>query len=402
MVIQRFRPAFSGQGVQVEELCRALARRGVNSTILAASPTGDPDSTEALDGYDVVRLAASPAGARERRHGWTVRFARRSLSYLWRHASRTDVLHVHGLTDALYSSLLVGRLRRRPVLMEMTLLGDDDPEAVRDSTLRLSRLRYALYRRCDGYVAMSGAFVPAYRRCGMPEDRLRLIPQGVDVERFRPATPAERAAARASLGLDPEARVLAFAGSLVRRKGIDVLLRAWESIAAATPEAHLLLVGPDAFADAAANDYLRQQLDALSPAAAARLHRLGRCDDVAVPLRAADVFAFPSRREGFGSVLIEAMASGLPAVAARLPGITDLVFGGDPHAAERHGGVILEQEDATGLATQVSRLFLDHDRRSRLGEAARRRAVERFRFDVIVAEYLEWYEHLVRRRSGVA
>lgn len=395
MVIQRFRPAFSGQGVQVEELCRALARRGVGSTILAAAPAGDPDSHEHLDGYDVVRLASSRVGDRERRHGWTLRFARRAMARLWRHAASTDLYHVHGLTDALYAAWLVGRARRRPLLMEMTLLGDDDPEAVRDSPLRGARLRYAMYRRCDGYVAMSGAFLPGYRRCGMAEDRLRLIPQGVDTDRFRPLSATDRAAARAQLGIPAGAEILVFVGSLVHRKGIDTLLRAWAGIAAERANSHLLLVGPDSFSDPQSNDDLQSALGALTPAAMARLHRRGRQNDVVAFMQAADVFVFPSRREGFGSVIVEAMACGVPAIVARLPGITDLIFDSDDRA-DRHGGVIVEQSDAAALQEAVVQLLGDAPRRARLGAAARARAVARFGFETIIDEYLEWYAYLRR------
>lgn len=402
MVIQRFRPQFSGQGVQVEDLCRQLVRRGARASVVTARLGATAAASErTADGVEIRRLRCDVPGlpfTRASTRAWTPVFGLRTLLHLCRRRRHVDVVHVHGLTDGLYGAWLFGRLSGTPVIFEMTLLGTDDPASVAADRHLAHGPRMAMFERCDAYVAMSPALARAYREAGMDPGKLRVIPQGVDTEAFRPAD--DVGALRRELGLPTDAPIVAFVGSLLERKGIDVLLRAWGDIHRAVPRARLLLVGRDRFdrgsADgAAASRFLEAQLAALPPAAAAAIHRTGLA-----PARrwlpAADAFLFPSRREGFGTAMIEAMACGLPCVVADLPGITDFVFG---DREERHGGIVVPQEDAATVAEAAVRLLEDDAARRRLGTAARRRAVERFDFARIAVDYLQLYDE-VRRGRG--
>ncbi|MGH7820533.1 MAG: glycosyltransferase family 4 protein, partial [Candidatus Binatia bacterium] len=235
MVVQRFRPDFSGQGVQVEELSKALAARGVETTILAAA-RHPAVVAEAHRGYRIERLRCDVPGLPRSRlvdHLWSPVFAARAFLRLLRLREGVDLVHVHALTDALYGARLFGRLRRVPVIFEMTLLGEDDPLSVRASRNLFPAIRYALYRRCDGYVAISPAIARRYEEAGLPVERLRIVPQGVDLRRFSP--PPDRSAIRARLGLPADAPLAVFVGSLIERKGIDLLLAAFARIHAALP-----------------------------------------------------------------------------------------------------------------------------------------------------------------------
>ncbi len=390
MVIQRLRPLFAGQGVQVEVLCRELARRGVRATIVTAGHGRNP-RWERIDGYRVRRLRSDVPLLSARLRPGRFRseiFALKTLLWLLLHGWRTQVIHAHAQSDALYTSWLFARLRRLPIIFEMTLMGADDAGTFAGSSHRLARLRHATFRRCDGFVAISPALARSYEESGLPPDKLRLIPQAVDTEEFRPAD--DVAAVRGRLGLPSRGAIVAFVGSLIERKGIDVLLGAWEKVHARADDATLMLVGPDRFADdAGADAFLARNLERLPAAARERVVRLGVRDDVAACLRAADVFAFPSRREGFGTVMIEAMATGLPCVVAELPDITDFIFDG-----EGESGIVVPQDDADALAAAVSALLADPDRRRAMGRAARRRAGERFSVQRVADAYLAFYAEL--------
>ncbi len=394
MVIQRFRPHFSGQGVQLETLVRELVAQGAEPTIYAIAPSGAKSSSEACAGYTICRLATGLLPGRLR---WTPIFALRLLLALLR--DRPDVVHVHTLTDGLYGAWLYARLRRAPLIFEMTLLGDDDPMSVRANRARPRALRWRMFRSCDGYVAMSRAFLDPYRRASLPGDRLRLIPQGVDVARFRAGDQRHRLQIRRQLDLEDDAPLVVFVGSLVHRKGIDVLLRAWCTIQANRPTARLLLVGPDAFDPGDPNRELLQRcLKELPSAAGARVHRLGVREDTEAIVGASDVFVLPTRREGFGSAIIEAMACSLPCVVTELPGITDFIFA-SPAAADLQAdpetdGVVVAQENADELATAVCGLLADPALRRSVGDAARARAVGKFDMRTVAASYLAYYDEL--------
>ncbi len=408
MVIQRFRPYFSGQGVQVQALCEALARRGVESTIVTARRvTGGPPAGasapahERGDGYAVARLRCDLpclpfTGARTR--WWTPVFGLRTERWLAARVGALDLVHVHGLTDGLYGAWRFARRARVPIVLEMTLLGTDDPVAFAAHPHAFQRWRERIYRGCDGYVAMSEALAGRYRESGLDPDRLRVIPQGVDTRRFAPAAAVERAALRARLGLAGDGPLCVFVGSLIERKGIDVLLAAWARIATRQPGARLVLVGKDVSGDdPVAAAFLERALGALGEEARARVVRVGLRDDVAPYLRAADLFLFPSRREGFGTVMIEAMACGLACVVAELPGITDTIFAGDGSQ-----GFVVAQEAPDELAGRALTLLGSTELRRALGAAARERAVAAFDIDAIAARYVEWYRWLIAHPRGAA
>src|SRR5262245_49783462 len=158
MVIQRFRPYFSGQGVQLEELARALVRRGARVSVIAAVRGQDAPRIEERDGVSIRRLRSDLFGSADSGWGrrlWSPTFALRTFFHLLGDRPRPDLIHVHGANDALHSAWALGRLLGVPALFEMTLMGVDDPETVRASKNRFASLRYAVYRRFTGYVAMS-------------------------------------------------------------------------------------------------------------------------------------------------------------------------------------------------------------------------------------------------------
>jgi glycosyltransferase involved in cell wall biosynthesis len=161
------------------------------------------------------------------------------------------------------------------------------------------------------------------RRVGLPAEKVALVYNGVDTDAFAPAAPgdAARAAVRGELGVGPEAKVIGTVGHLNRQKGHDVLIAAMADVAAREPAARLVIAG---------RGPLRRRLEALAAqhGVADKVVFAGLVGDVARLLKAFDVFAFPSRWEGFGIALAEAMASGLPVVASATGGITEIVEDG--------------------------------------------------------------------------
>jgi glycosyltransferase involved in cell wall biosynthesis len=405
MVVQRFRPDFGGQGVQVEQLCQALARRGTRAVIISAT-RGRPSDWESCDGYRVRRLRADLLpGSSTLSHVWNPIFGLRVFIELLR-LKRVDAVHVHGLSDGFYGASAFCRLRAVPLVFEMTLMGVDDPASVLASRQVLAGARHRAYRSCDAYVAMSRAFLPSYSATGMPAERLRVIPQGVETHRFRPRTSDERERVRAELGLHPADPVVVFVGSLIERKGIDVLLAAWAQVHAQRPEARAVLVGRSEFPQGSGEGrFLEEHLSKLSAPARSAVRVVGLRDDPERFLGAADAFAFPSRREGFGSVIIEAMACGLPCVVAQLEGITDFVFDAPVQADElgtgRTGdGIVVPQNDAHALSSSLLSLFADPAKAAAIAAAGLQRARAGFDFDRTIAPaYEQLYTHLTAARS---
>jgi glycosyltransferase involved in cell wall biosynthesis len=209
-----------------------------------------------------------------------------------------------------------------------------------------------------------------------------VVPSGVPTRALREAAPA-RAAARARLGLSAEAYVVAGVGRFVPIKGFDLLVAALAELVARVPDAHVLLIG-----DGVERAALEAQAAALG--VAGRLHISGAVTDVIGVLPAADVLAAPSRNEGMGRVLVEAMALGLPVVGTRVGGIADVIVDGEC-------GFVVPPEDPGALADALVELGLDVARRGKLADGARPRA-EAFSTTVAAGAMRALYDALVRSR----
>ena len=209
------------------------------------------------------------------------------------------------------------------------------------------------------------------------------VPSGVPTAELRAAAPP-RGEARARLGLDPDAFIVVGLGRLVPIKGFDLLARALPAVVAQIPSARVLLVGDGAE---------RAHLGAIaaSMGVAERLRMTGETTDVASYLAAADVVAVPSRNEGMGRVIVEAMALGLPVVATAVGGIPDVVTDGEC-------GRLVEPEDVDALGAALIELGRDPALRRKLGEAAVRRA-EAFSTAVASEKLLAVYASLVRAKG---
>ena len=204
-----------------------------------------------------------------------------------------------------------------------------------------------------------------------------LVPPGVDAGRFHPLGTAERAAVRSSLGVREGARVVLGVGRLVPRKGFDVLVEAAARLAPGRPDLVVVVAGVG-----------RQggSLARLAASTRAPVRFLGRVAHEALPslYGAADVFASPCRtrwagmeQEGFGIVYLEAAAAGVPAVAGASGGAGEAVLDGET-------GIVVERPgDAASVASALAELLDDPARRAGMGQAARRRVVAAFDYDVL-------------------
>ena len=146
-----------------------------------------------------------------------------------------------------------------------------------------------------------------------------VIGNGVDVQRFRPSSTAERAAARAQLALPPDHVVVAFVGHEFDRKGLGPLT---ESLALAPDQVHLVVIG------GSADLIARARTHATRVGVAGRIRFVGRVDDPRPILAAADLLALPSAYEAHALVVLEALASGLAVVVTPTGGATDVVVDG--------------------------------------------------------------------------
>ena len=190
----------------------------------------------------------------------------------------------------------------------------------------------------------------------VPEERISVIYNGVDHERFHPRhRDRARAKVRAEWGIPAQAPLVLFVGSGFERKGLDCLLKVWKS--PRLKEVCLLVVGEDAQRARYASWAARES--------GARIRFTGRQEAVEEFYGAADILALPARQEAFGNVVLEALASGLPVLVSKIAGAAEVLADG------LEGGILERPDDPAEIETKLLRL-LEPGHWPRFSERARR------------------------------
>jgi len=205
---------------------------------------------------------------------------------------------------------------------------------------------------------------------------------GVDSDRFKPDERV-RQDVRAELGFESSDIVCIFLGRLAVEKGIYELARAFKQSLQVQGKLRLFLVGPDE--DTSAHEIL----SILGPVAGARLTMCSYTLSPERLLACADFHCMPSYREGFGMSIIEAASVGIPSIATRIYGIVDAI-------EEDVTGLLVPLRDVDRLSDAITRLANDKELRSRLGFAARERAIKEFAQIDIIQAYKAYVDDLFR------
>lgn len=295
---------------------------------------------------------------------------------------RPDIVHTH-----LFFASQVGRLAARlvgcPVVS--TMHGADYEPSARLGNPGLTLFKQSLLQAGDAVTAaVSGARIIAVSQYVADSARRRLgvsgvevIPNAVDTETFCP-DPSRRAEVRQALGLGPGSRVLICVGRMTDEKGQGVLIRAMPAVRTRISGTRLLLVGEGP-------SRVRYESLAHELGVEENVSFLGVRWDVPDLLRAADVLVMPSLNEGFGLVMVEALASGTPVVASRMGPTPEIV-------RETETGLLFTPGDPRALADALERLLgnpaLCHD----MGRRGREDALARFALPQMVRHLERLYE----------
>jgi glycosyltransferase involved in cell wall biosynthesis len=331
-------------------------------------------------GFPAASLDIALGGARN-----ALRAFRRLTAVIAREAPA--LVHAYGLRP----SLLMRFARPRPPLVQ----------AVHSIDAHRPLWQAVLDRetagRVDRYLTNSetGAAFLAARR-GAERRRIRVVPNGIDVEAVARAE-TERDRTRAALGLAANVPVILTVANLRPPKGLDVLARTAEQLAAPSPPELVsaapwvwLVAGEGPLATSLAAELVERGL-------AERVRLLGFRRDVPALLAACDVFCLTSRREGVPVSILEAMAAGKPVVATDVGGVRELVVatGGPDAAVPGETGLLAASGDDHTLAAALAALLADPARRAAMGAAGRARARASFTLERAARDIADVYRELL-------
>jgi D-inositol-3-phosphate glycosyltransferase len=366
-------PHIGGVEVIVAQQASSLAALGHRVTVLTSRCGGEADR-ERIHGYTVLRVPAW--NGLESRYGVPVpAWAPRSAWWLGRLIRGADVVHVH---DAYHPSvMLAGALARwlgRPLfLTQHVAIVEHGRGVVRLAQRAVYATAGRVLWRWAAAVTVYNPIVAAFLTGrGVPPGRVRLTGNGVDTGYFQPGNPGAAAATRRRYRLRPDVPVILFAGRLVPKKGLDVLL------AARGPEYQLVIAGPG-------------RVPAPAPPGVTFVGPLPRAE-LRDLYQASDVFACPVSGEMLTLTMQEAMACGVPVVASAHPAYSR--YGLDP------AGVALVAPTAPALRAEFLGILASPGRAERMRTYSRQFAVQRFSWQVNAAGLASDYLAAVRRRAA--
>jgi glycosyltransferase involved in cell wall biosynthesis len=376
-----FAPEYSGAALQALTLARELRVRGHHVEFVTNRWPGLPE-TAVVDGFAVRRLEPGRMHKHREFRLW-LNLAR----YCWSRRRDFDVLHSHG---AYFTNAFIGPLARvlgLKSLIKASLANDDLQDLSRPFVAWLHR---KMLTSVDACVAISRDLESEFAVAGVPPARTHLVPNGVDTERFRPVAKDSARALRTRLDLPTDRKLALYVGVLDQRKHILWLVEQWVSSGGFDTGAVLVAVGPRGRDDA--QGALYERLAALSAAHPGLFILRDFHADIAPYYQCANVLVLPSAKEGLPNVVLEAMACGLPCVAARASGSRELVVDGET-------GFTYATDDAVEFRQVIHRCI--GGAAESLGSQARRLALERFSIQAVASRYEALYAQLLATRRRV-
>ena len=376
MAVYKFHPAIGGAERQCLALSRELRDRGLDVRVATFRLRRAWPRHEVVHGVPVIRLPRLVPAEANLAAWW---------AYLSANRSRYDLIHVHEANQAAtVAASWVRAVSGIPYIVKFVNSGTrfDLKLARNNKRWPLRSWILGATRGADAAIAISDAIGREAMAAGLLADRVVRIPNGVSLA--GETTREARKNAREQLGIPHDRLVVLRVGTQKPKKGVSVLLDAWEQVIGERKDVLLVSVGGETSPD------VRLRIQSMGDTVRMVPEQRGGVDDY---LRAADLFVLPSLAEGLSNALLEAQAAGLPCVVTRVGGNAEVVEDGV-------NGLVVDPGRPDELAGALLRALASADLRESMASAARGRARD-YDIRVIAARYEELYRGLVEGREGM-
>jgi len=382
-----------GCELQLLSLCREILQHGFEPIILYSSTKGSfhPKRDGNLQFFHIPKVF------------YFTRLIPLYLKFLfgWKLKRLPDLFHCHGYAPFAEQIVEYARDSNIPTIVKFTTDGEVTSlrrgienkiklaDLLSQRSFKRSRLEKYLFGKnrlstvlkVDRFVCINPTILSELLRFPIDRNKLIQIPNGVDVNRFKPVAAAEKDRIKISLGLSPSVSYILCAARFVERKRIGDLIEAWAAIEAFYPTRELVLVG-----DGELRSELAQLVRKLN--IQRRVVFPGMKESLELYYQSSDLFVFPSSLEGLPNVILEAMSTALPVIATAISGIQELIQSGV-------NGVLFTPTDIQGLIASIRYVFEHPLEASRMGKAARETILLNYSFDKIGPRFASFYRNLM-------
>ena len=387
-------PLVDGIAIQNHQLAERLATWGIDIWVITRQTEPPSAASEHFGHFRVTRI---PPGGVWRGKGWKAIwpmsvFLARTLSLLMRYIQHYDVMMVCGLKALPVLAFLLKLIAGKRCVVQVQSPSEvwEDISAGSLQKMKLSgsswilrgyrNVRKAILKRMDAFIAVSPEICRELISIGIAPEKIQVIPNGIDVDRFHPIPYEEKLWLRRRLALPVEKKLFIFVGRLAATKGLPMLLEAWKELASSRQDVHLLLVGSG-----------RDSFDDCEPVLKAfvKTHTLesnvsftGDVRNVHEYLQTSDVFLLPSEYEGFSLALGEALACGLPVIATRVGAAPELIQDGK-------NGILINPRDRESLLIAMEKFLTYEKLWKEMATYVAQNVVERYGIETVAKQYCQ-------------
>ena len=376
MVTERYIPIWGGAENQLRQLIPHLVLKGCEIEIVTRRWYKEMPQEDTVDNVRVHRIGWPGTGLLS-----TVLFILSLANYLLFKCKDIQIFHSHGALKMGALCTIAAKAVGKKNIAKIASAGRI-PDLVQTFT---GRVISDIFKSSDTIICMTQEIENELMAISCQKEKIVCIRNAVDCHRFKTADDFSRVQFFKKHQINEDGLVVVFSSRLVFGKGLDVVLAAWPSVSKKNPQAYLLIVGsgkdqPDSIEKEMRAKVVQECLE--------NIIFFGETNQPEKLLGIADIFVFPSRKEGFPNALMEALAAGLPSVCSQIGGVLPLVEDGKT-------GILFESENAGQLAEKLDMLLRDKELRTRLGANARSAMAENYSFEKTSDEYCQLYEKFI-------
>jgi glycosyltransferase involved in cell wall biosynthesis len=368
MIILDYHPRTGGAQQQLKWLVPLMLRQNINVTILTRH-FGNLPTYEEIDGATVYRLPYKGAKALA-----SIQFMIAALFKI--NKIKPDIIHAYSFLSPLRTAAIASWLWDIPVVVKV-LRGGEKGDAVRLENSPFARWSIRFYRKyVEKYIVISNEITNELYSLEIPRQKQVFIPNGVNTNRFNPASIAQRNKTRVSLNVPLDSFVGVYTGRLVSEKCVNHLIYSWNKLSKTYPNAQLYILG---------DGELRQELEALSES---NIHFNGRVDDVVPYLQMSDIFILPSKTEGLSNAMLEAMACKLSVVVTNVGGAPDVI-------THKENGFLISKDSPEAIYDAILGIASNPSQAKLMGEKAHATISERFDLNQTAQKLSDLYSEIL-------
>lgn len=391
---ETYYPVMGGGETQAQLLAEGLIADGHSVTVLTRRSDASLKKRERYGEVNVVRLAPVGSGQLKK---WGLLFS--SVPALFRLRRDYDLIFVSGYRIIGLAAVLLAKLLRKKVVLKADSQGEMSGDFFESGLKKIGvshrsflfrmflGFRNTILKRADAFSAILPEIASEWTSSGIPSEKIHLIPNCVDTNRFIPVDVAQKISLRNKLNLPQNAIIAIYTGRLVSYKGLPLLLKVWNEIRCKYENVLLILAGTGGLDIHNCEDELKEyvKVNGLEK----YVLFTGAVQNVPEYLQASDLFVFPTENDAFPSSVVEAMACRLPVVATPVGAIKTIIADGET-------GMLIQPGNHEQLFRALDVMLSDTALASRLGDAAHQSVQGLYSAEAVSKKYLDLFQGLIK------